>query len=467
MIEALRKIGELVIKKLEKPHVIYICFKTNEKNNQLIYQNIELKEAYKKDNNNWIKKEAVGGFYYSPTIPLKISTKKSSLLKNVNKTLKNLKKTLKIKKNEKSCYHEDVAYFISNLFKILETNKEYIINQIADKIFNTFLEANVSKNKINIIVSLKINNETLKDNRMLNHFLFHKYIIKTFKTTNAFNEEGIIHWESANEKMVCSVCSKSNRNITAEYKPYTFYSNDKPSYNTDSNFSTNSKMFPIDIQCAYLVEIGRCYVDMNYEFSLGEETFKLIPKILFPVDPIYQQKILDLKIDYEKLIKKEKRTERIKQEEFLFSVLEDFNNTINFDIIFYEKNQAEFKILLHIKDIAPSRIKKIHNAFKEARKMGNFYRNYGNLISFYTLKRFYSRYEGKSIKYDNEGFLEMLDIIFSGKEVKKSHILDLFFSNFQNKIFKSNNNPIQARQTEIHAAILIFEVLKQLNLLNW
>ncbi|MBN1216334.1 MAG: hypothetical protein JXA99_12945 [Candidatus Lokiarchaeota archaeon] len=506
MIEALRKIGELVVKKemeimeldenfwnnkvyesvyliseesfnydyfekqvknsLEKPHIIYICLENREDNLFLKYQGIELKEAIRSYNNNWIRKEAVGGSFYSPTIPLEISANKDSMKKMVDKALKNIIKTLIIKNNEIRYYPEKIKDFIININQNLKTNKEKIIDNITDMIFKTFLDVNISKNKINIIISIKIDNQTLKNNKKINLYLFNKFILKTFKTIESFSDSGKINWQNSKENMICSICSRINQNITTEYKPYTFYSNDKPSYNTNSNFSTNGKMFPIDIQCAYLVEIGRCYVDLNFEFNFSGNNFKLIPKVVFP-NSQYQQKILDLKIDYENIINNDKRLDYVNDEEFLFLVLEDFNNTINFDMIFYEKNQAEFKILLHIKDVAPSRIKKIHNAFKNARKMGNDYRNYGNLISFYTIKRFFSRYEGESIKYDKEAFLEMLDIIFSNKKVKKSHLLSSFFSNFQNKIFKSKNEPYKARETEIHGCILIFEVLKQLNILNW
>jgi CRISPR-associated Csh1 family protein len=332
--------------------------------------------------------------------------------------------------------------------------------------FNAFIERKISKNKINIIVSLKIDGQTLKEHQILNQYLFQKYIFKALKSKITFDANGNIIWSNTEEDMICSVCSRIKQNITTEYKPYTFYSNDKRSYNTNSKFSTNSRMFPIDIQCAYLVEIGRCYVDKNFEFEFGGYNFKLIPKILFP-NQLYQKKILDLKIDYDNLVKNEERITRIKQEEFLLSVLGDFNNTINYDMIFYEKIQSEFRILLHIKDIAPSKIKRIHEAFKASRKIGNDNRSFGNLISFYTIKRFFSIYEGNSIKYDIESFLEMINIIFTGEKVKKSHLLTKFFANLQNKIHKAKENPIKARQREIHATLLIFELLKQLDLLVW
>jgi len=507
MIEALKKIGELVLKEefnlsnldedfwenqafrsiyliseeafnfdyfnnqveneLEKPYMIYILLETTEEISEAKYEGIELKEAFQKDNNKWIRKEAVGGVYYSPTIPVKISTKRANILKNVDKSIKTLIGTLKIKTKEKKYYLEEIYNYILKIFQTLKSNKSKINDEITDLIIKTFLEPSISQKKINIIISLKVNNQTLKENNYINKYLFHKFILKTFKTPDAFNQQGEVNWINSDESMRCALCSRENQNITTEYKPYTFYSKDKRSYNTNSNFSTSGNMFPIDIQCAYLVEIGKCYVDMNYEFKIGGYSFKLVPKILFPVSAEYEKKILDLRINYKKLMKKESRTNFVKQEDFLFSILEDFKNTVNFDMIFYEKNQAEFKILLHIKDVAPSRIKKIHDAFKESRKMGNTYRNYGNLISFYSIKRFFSRYEGSDIKFYDEEFLEMLDIIFSGKNIKKIHLLSSFYSNLKNKIFKSEKEPYQARETEIHAALLIFEVLKQLEILNW
>jgi len=454
---------------LEGPHIIYIKIIDNNTLDSFRFEEIKLSEAIPSNNDMWIKKEAIGGKYFSPTVPLEISTKREAMIKNVKNSIENIIKTLQIEKNEKSqkIYPEDLKVKLVNIRELLKNEIELIASQISDEIFLYFIENDVPKNKINIIISLQINNETLKQNNLLSKFLFHKFIEKNLKINNAF-KNGEIIWNNEKEERICSVCSQSHKNITSEYKPYTFYSKDKLSYNTQSQLTTNGNMFPIDIKCAYLVEIGRCYVDKNFEFRLGIEKFKIIPKILFPIDPEDQMSLLNIKSTYKDLIKNESRDNRILQEDFLLSVLKDFNNAINYDMIFFKKNQAEFKILLHIKDIAPSRIKKIHNAFKSSRKMGNSEgRNFGNLLSFYSIERFFSRYEGDSIKYDKEAFYEMINIIFSGKAIEKVSLLKTFFSNLTNKMFKSKERPSKSLNTETHAALLIFEFLKQLNQLKW
>ncbi|MHA1375985.1 MAG: TM1802 family CRISPR-associated protein [Promethearchaeota archaeon] len=452
---------------LHKPHVIYIDLITT--NNHYVFHQITIEEARPHNNDLWIKKEAVGGSYFSPTIPLEISNSEKSMEKKTEKALKSIHSTIMINQSSisKKIYLEEIIRKLDEIREEMSNKKELIVREIYNILKDYFFDNEVPSNKINVILSLRIDKKTLKHNKLLSKYLYLKFIEKTLKINKAI-QNSIFRYEDNNEKRICSLCSEQKRFITIDYKPYTFFSNDKPSYNTQSHFTTSGSMFPLDIKCAYLIEIGRCYADKYFEFKIGEENCKIIPRILFPLDQKEEESLLNLKANYYDIIKIKGLSNRVEKEESLFYALEDFNNSINYDMLFYEKNQSEFKILLYIKDIFPSQIKKIHEAFASTRKMGNSYnRKFGNLLSFYSIKRFFSRFEGNLLKYDMKAFYEMIDIIFSGKKVEKSSLLDVFFQNLPNKMFKGEKAPSQTHETENHSVLLIIELLKKLNQLKW
>ena len=74
-------------------------------------------------------------------------------------------------------------------------------------------------------------------------------------------------------------------------------------------------MFPIDVKCAILVEVGRCFIDSEFEFRISGERFKLIPKIILPISYEEQDALLNLKTNYNNVMgEKEARQERTLQE---------------------------------------------------------------------------------------------------------------------------------------------------------
>ncbi len=457
---------------LEKPHILYINIIS--KKNGHKFSEISLHQASIYKNDSWVKKEAIGGKFFTPTIPLEAKSTLKSMEKTADKSFTNLIKSLKLNANKKNdqIYSESLRLFLGEIVAILQEKKAEIIQKIAEKILQFFFEVDdpVAASKVRALLTLKVDGKTISEHLLLSEFIIHAFIVKILKVDKCF-KNGKIIWTNPKEKMYCSVCQESGNFISTEYKPYTFYTKDKTGYVTQAFLNKNSgHMFPIDLKCALLIEIGRCYVDKYYEFRLNRDNFKLIPKILFPLELKEEKSILSLKNTYKELIQTQsiKSNDRIAQEKSFLFALMDFKNTINFDMIFYEKDQAEFKILLHIKDVAPSRIKIIYDAFEAVRKfISTSPRNYPKLLSFYSIKRLFSRKTGNDFEYDMPSYYKMLESIFSGIDINKNNLLTEFYSNLPSKMYQGGKSPTNNFESEAKSFLSILLLLESLQILIW
>ena len=152
-------------------------------------------------------------------------------------------------------------------------------------------------------------------------------------------------------------------------------------------------------------------------------------------------------------------------EEEIYEILKDTANFINYNLFFYEKNNSEFKIVMSIDDVFPSRFKKINSVKKDVENESIFKniesgQNEIDLkFSFGILKHFFpaSKIEGDFSKY----FLEITRSIFTSKLINYDFVIDRIIE----KIRFSFVNDVPINYDTLKAIMLI-KFISKLNLWN-
>ncbi|TZE82821.1 TIGR02556 family CRISPR-associated protein [Calorimonas adulescens] len=222
------------------------------------------------------------------------------------------------------------------------------------------------------------------------------------------------------EDGVCSICSEEKKvtDNTTKFK-LKYYMTDKKGFssNVSGRFIKN---FPICQECYTKVLVGEAYTMNRMGTRIAGLDLYVIPDILFKPD-------VDIfNIDeWSSYIKNSFNTVVSKKglEDFERSLkgyidYENFKNNYILNLLFYERNQAEFKVLKLIKDVPPSRIDLIKKRFGEVETVMNGIMG-EDMAWHIDLDRIYHLIPLKSTQRDIEyrKLLELYDEIFSDKMV--------------------------------------------------
>lgn len=153
---------------------------------------------------------------------------------------------------------------------------------------------------------------------------------------------------------ICSLCNEkkviTDNTTRLQFK---YYMTDKIGFssNLSGSFLKNMRLCK---DCYRQVLAGESYIKRNMGFFIGGLRVYLVPTFIFTPDKKVVRKnydgfkyIKDSLININRLIEKEERLDYFSKR--------DKGNSFILNLLFYEKKQAEFKILKLIKDVSPSR----------------------------------------------------------------------------------------------------------------
>ncbi len=406
-----------------------------------IYKGIEYEEY---DSSKKMK------FFYKKGSSRGIDRTPTSKITEIEKTLdKKIKPFFKsfIKSNKALLDNNDTEFIskIGNLFdKKFDTIKEDLINFVkANGFVKESDRLSLKEPSIITFCFLKGDKKYYVGDLSIFVNVFKDNENESYK--NFYEKDKII--SKANNKF-CYICKKESREVWGFVNTYNFYTADKESYIAGGfNKKLMWKNYPVCSSCAKILEKGKKYADKNLIYKFCGFDYYIIPELIID-DDYFLEKTLKAMKKYQDFSLEESKSSLIENvEEKILKELSTQNNNINFNFLFFKKQNSAFKILLFIKDIAPTRLrklikakedvddheKKVYDIFKELpTKKSNISLNF----SFKFIREFFpnTKRDGKFDKY----FLSILNNIFIGEKISLNLLLSRFMEKIRSEFLKDN-----------------------------
>lgn len=468
MIEAIKDIGEYALKKNKQnpdnpieiivedvassptyKHVLAIML--NEDNNGFEYAGIQHEEYSKEKKEKYLyKKGSSKGTDLSPTSRITESEKTFN-----NKTIAWFKKVVS---DKDLLLQETELQYLKNIYKCLESNKNDILKDLNEKI------KSFGKNENGIITLLLIpNNDHPKYIGEIN--VFQKIMVHYFS-------EDLYHSvtykiDSIAYGQICSVCKNKSEEVYGLVTTYTFYNVDKPGFVSGGfDRSESWKNYPVCIKCALSLEAGKQYIEEYFKYNSYGLNYYIIPKLfqqngndhIYKSLEDYRKSVIDGNLS----IKKEYGNLLSETEEDAFEILSKQSNVLSNNLLFYEKSNAAFRILLYVEDVLPSRLRELFETKRIVDKKSifkNFIWNDHSLsFTFGNIWHFYPKNREKD---DSKYFLEITNNIFTSRKVDYTFLLKGIINKIRKDFVNNYNTNISTFK-----GLQLLDYLNTLNLLS-
>ncbi|MCS3923884.1 TIGR02556 family CRISPR-associated protein [Methanosalsum natronophilum] len=332
-----------------------------------------------------------------------------------------------------SSLDEDEYSLLSSIKDVLANNFELIIEQLKELISG--LDGNESA-----IVTIAINEDD--QIKYVGDIDVFKKLLVSKSTSDLYDKYGVI---SKQENKTCSVCYQIADEVFGFSTPYKFYTVDKPGFVASGFDQSNAwQNNPVCLNCSLKVIAGKEYIEKYLKFNVYRLDYFIIPNILvkegiediYSVFEDYSTIDVSLNKEYGNFLKT--------REDDLLYYLSDLENHLNIDLMFFAKSNAQFSIILHIKDILPSRLKHLFILKDEIdRKIifkENISQNEIHPIEF-SLNNVYTFFPSSREHPDNtKYFLEIMHSIFTGRPIDYKFLLKniLYHIRYKHKNEQSN-----------------------------
>ena len=299
------------------------------------------------------------------------------------------------------------------------------------------------------IVTLLINGKYVGE-----YSIFKKLFIKK-SISDFYNKYSSI---SISEEKVCSVCKKDNKTVYGFVSTFNSYSLNKIGFVSGFDRNLAWKNYPVCHECALILEKGKKYLQEFLDYRLYGTNYYIIPKILIPNKNRESYEIFDIlekfKEETEGNIKIEKGHQRLlsHDEKEITAILAEQKNYLNFNFLFYDegKNRNEFKILLYIRGIYPSRLKKLFKS-KDYVDKKIIFKNSNINFTFGSVKYF----------FDKREFLEISNNIFTNRKIDYHFLIKIIVNRIREQFIKGGSTKLST-----FLGLQLLDYLNHLNILE-
>jgi CRISPR-associated protein Cas8b/Csh1 subtype I-B len=407
------------------------------KNNRIIFDSVKISE-YQEKSLYLYKRDTSGkpGLFLSGTV-------NQSDIKNIidtqDKSSKDeiiqdfIKKKImwfpkgKLINNEILAEFQDVQADLEQIFSVLEANK----TKIGKEIISLVQESKPQKYLITLMPPN--NGESVFVGTLDNYVAI-------------FNKGALNKKTSNNQKLICSVCNQSKIIEAYIETPLPFYFTDKITFFPNLDDSQRNKGFPLCDKCNSEIQKGWKYIKKSWDFSItslggksGDIRFWLIPHLQ--------------DINLLKKLEKDRQNSLfyINELKELFSTVKqitefetgssDVNSFLRFSSLFYSMDSHfHMRITDYVQGILPEQlqklliVKKIVDEKYPYPQMSQKIKKLDLSFGFPLLVSLFS----KSTPQWQEQLIEILENIFTGREVNKSMILRIINEKIY-KLWKEQN----------------------------
>lgn len=233
----------------------------------------------------------------------------------------------------------------------------------------------------------------------------------------------------------CSVCQTEQQEVYGFVNTYNFYTVDKPGFVTGGFQQQHAwKNYPVCLQCACNLELGRRYLNENLNFNFYGFRYLLIPKFFNDETMAEVLDILegDLSDKAGKSIKASFQQDYINRltdaENEIFELFSEQNDYVSLDLLFYREKQAAFNVLLHVEDVLPSRFRVLFETKARLDQIDIFRQETSRkdgkrlLVFHFGILRNFFPYMSKTRSFDAH-FLDLVGKVFSLKPIDYQFVI--------------------------------------------
>ena len=325
--------------------------------------------------------------------------------------------------------------------EILFGYKQEIIDKLKEK----------SQGKNNFALILMINSKYLSEvEEFVNYFL----------SKLTFDDS----CDSSKNGLTCSVCNVNKSNIIDSPNYFKFYTIDKEGFIIGGfNEIRNKLNYPVCQDCEKKIIKGLELIKQHLEFNFYGFKYKIIFRSITG-NQANLNDLIDCFADAGKrvTITNQYKDSTIAREDDLLAFIKDEKDHFAIDLLFIEelKAGAVQKIVLHIHDVLPSRLRKIFEAKSKTDAVfsrdGEFKFTFGNIWEFF------NKSDSEKNKNDLANyFFEIVNSVFVGKPIEFTFLAQFYMLRIR-KEFLTNDNDKQFIYTSKNAQ----KVTKFFNCLN-
>lgn len=242
--------------------------------------------------------------------------------------------------------------------------------------------------------------------------------------------------KSISKDKQCSVSGKIENTIYGFAAPFSFSTVDKKgSISGFFNKEKNWRNYPISSSEAFALEQGKRFILENLKGSFHNYSFMVIPHIL--IDNNFQN--LSKVISYLRTAFGTKdgisdtREKKNRAEDRGMSMIGEMDDHLSIDLIFFETQNAAFRIKQIIEEVLPSRFNTLFNIIPDKIQNKSIFKDALNIdgvstdlkFSFSIIKQFFSPYQkSKQKQFNSPVFLDITHKIFRGIPIKREFLFE-------------------------------------------
>lgn len=328
----------------------------------------------------------------------------------------------------------------NKLERSLKNNEENISISNQGMLVNDFLNFEFNTD-YSYVVTFKIEGKWLGEINKLNKLFYDKSYKKYYHQSSK--------GKSVGDNQVCALTGKTGR-VFGFVNTLGFAIDSQAFIRNGFDTSSGYKMFPVSEDAIPILEGARAILENKVAARFHDNIkYAILPHFVFQPDrndaTFIAESFLD-KAAYNADAKKDGGSEGFinDTEAILKEIIKsgDLNrHDIYYSILFFEQQQAQFKIFLELNDVLPSRISKVLDAKKRAesqyKRLTSYTTKNGDSksqhITLYRLKDYFSTGE----KNTQPAFYKLVNSIFTGQSYDDSKLLKLVLNSWKTS-FKKN-----------------------------
>lgn len=262
------------------------------------------------------------------------------------------------------------------------------------------------------------------------------------------------------ERGICSVCGKEGliTGNTSRMK-FKYYITDKIGFANNLNKDAFHRHYSFCRECYKNALLAETFISNNFSSCLGSLNLYIIPGFLN--SPSLTSKRFHNWVKYVpdsiNVLKGLVAVDEMETQISDYLATREFDNELILNLMFYQRNKAELKVLKMVKDVPPTRFKEIALAFMEVNRASNgAFLAMGSQLALDLSRLYYliPLRQGQR-KQEYQKFLAFIEAVFDGRRVSTAFLIKQYLELFKVYAFNKGNfnvKPGDARFWDVELA---------------